>query len=158
MKKIFKNKKIQIFVLVYLTIFTSYFSIITLSKYSGRINGSGQMTIAKWDVSLASNDDSVSVLSGSNGTTYNLNVVSASDVGIDYYITINNIPTGVAVLLDGVEATVNAGVAEFGKVGSIYANDSNKTKTHTLTFKAPLGTNSVTNRAVGIDVKFVQIN
>lgn len=159
MKGILKNKKVRVFIFIYIIILSSYFSIYTFSKYIGRVNGDGQIGVAKWNVSLAGDSDSISVMSGGNGVVYNLDVTSNSQVGIDYYVSMSGVPDGVSVSLDeGGELIATDGVINFGKVGTIYANAEEKTVNHKLTIKASLEANGVTNKNVNIDVKFIQIN
>ena len=158
MKEILKNKKIRLFVFMYFIFLSLYFSIYTFSKYSGRVNGNGELSVAKWDISLASENNSISLMGGGSSVNYNLNVTSNSDVGIDYYVTISNIPNGVILTVDGRDPITINGDVDLGKVGTIYANDETKTKTHVLNFKAPLGIGEVSNKDILVNVKFIQTN
>ena len=67
-------------------------------------------------------------------------------------------PAGVEVDLDnsGNYRTQSTGTIRISPAGTINYNDSVKTKTHTLTFRAANGANPITNQEIDIDVEFKQ--
>ena len=82
MKSEKRKKKLVSFLLVYFVLFTSCFSIITLSKYVGISSGSGSNLIAKWDVSIDTSDnssDTLNIIKGKTTQNYILKITSASE-------------------------------------------------------------------------------
>ena len=101
--KFIVKKKFMTFLLVYFVLFTSYFSIITLSKYVGVTNRSGTVAIAKWDVSLDTSDNNsniVSVTIGNTNPTYVLKITSLSETKALYSIVLSDLPEDLEVKLN----------------------------------------------------------
>ena len=135
----------------------------SFAKYADDINKNGEISIAKWDVSVGDSDiDTINVLAGNttdnlDKQTYTLNVTSESEVGVDYTILLGGIPTGVKVILDGVKTySEENNIVVIDNAGTFDAVDYNSTHTHSLTFVAPDGVLPVFNNEVSIDVLFVQ--
>ena len=165
-QKFIIKKKFVTFLFIYLFLFTSYFSIITLSKYVGIINKSGTMAIAKWDVSLDTSANASSTLNMTIGNantnaSYILKITSLSETKANYSIVLSDLPKGVEVKLDNgnYKQQVNNKII-FDDVGYINANaDTNdKTKTHTLTFGVSIGSDTISESEINIDVIFNQEN
>ena len=85
--------------------------------------------------------------------SYTIDVTSQSQVDMIYSIVIDGLPNGVSVALDNGEfiQEVNNKVT-FSNVGTIAYSDENKTKSHTLTFKATSSSNIVNEKEVDINV------
>lgn len=161
-KKIIIRKKFLTFLLIYFVLVTSNFSILTLSKYVGIIGKSGTATVAKWEVSTDTSDntsDTLNMIIGNTQESYIIKITSTSDVKAIYSITLSNLPSGLEVMLDNgnYQTQVNNTIT-FNNVGYINANDTTRTKTHTLTFNVPIGTSSIDASNIDIDVVFNQIN
>ena len=159
-KKIVIKKKFITFLLIYLILFTSYFSVITLSKYVGTTRGAGTTAIAKWEVSVDTSDNdsnTLNLVSGNTTQNYILKLTSTSETVATYSIILSNVPSELEVKLDDgsymmpVDNTIT-----YEDVGYINANASNRTVTHTLTFNAPIDSNILSTNQINIDVKFVQ--
>lgn len=154
-----KNKKILsiIFIVLILAVFIVPFS---FAVYRENALAYGDVISADWNVSLNQTgiDDHLSVVTGSNTATYDLRVTSNSKVDVVYTVVISNLPAGVEVSFDSgaFQSQVNNTVS-FTDVGTILYSDVNKTKTHTLTFKALAGATSITDKEVDIDVTFRQV-
>lgn len=165
-KKIVIKKKFIAFLMVYLVLFTSYFSIITLSKYVGITRNSGIATVAKWEVSTDTSDntsDTLNMTIGNTHPTYILKITSTSEVKAEYSIVLSNLPSDVEVKLDNrntYETPNNNNTITFSNVGYINANASSndRTITHTLTFNVPIGSSSINASEINIDVIFNQVN
>ena len=166
-KKITNKKKLTTFLLIYLILFTSYFSLITLSKYVGTTSGSGTTTIAKWEVSTDTTDNlsnTVDVIIGNTTQSYTLKITSTSDVKAMYSIVLSNVPSDVQVKLENsstyptYQTPTNNNTITFSNVGYINANanSNDRTITHTLTFNVPIDSNTISARGINIDVIFNQ--
>ena len=78
--------------------------------------------------------------------SYTLRVSSDSEVDVVYSIIVDDLPTGVSVKLDnGSFIQETNGEVAFNDVDTILFTDVNKTKTHTLTYKASSSTSLVNN-------------
>ena len=145
------NKKILILASLFLL---TKFSLITFSIFIRDLTGSGVVATAQWNVSLDQSgvNNRLSVVSGRIDSTasYTLNIENNSEVDVVYSIVIDNLPSGITILLDNVESigeTNNKVI--FGDVGTINASD---TVTHTLTFRAESGSSFINNKEVDINV------
>ena len=121
----------------------------------------GTIAAASWNVSLNQNNvnNNLTIIPGTHNDTYTLNVTNNSEVDVNYTVVISNLSPGVEVSFDNgtfQQQDVNNTIT-FTDVGSILYTDTNKTKTHTLTFKANTGATLVTDREVDIDVTIKQI-
>ena len=161
-QKIINQKKFMTFLLIYFVLFISYFSVITLSKYVGKINKPSTMVIAKWDVSLDTSDNASNALNLTIGDTntnpsYILKITSISEVIASYSIVLSNLPDGLEVKIDdqNYRAQENNTII-FENVGYINVNDDTKTKVHTLTFYVPIGSDTITDSEFNVDVVFNQ--
>lgn len=102
-KRVAIIKKIATFSFLYLIFATVHFSMITLSKYTGTVSGSGNSNIAKWNVSLDTSDnesDTLSVTAGTTNPSYTLKLTSQSETKAAYSIILSNLPNGLQVKLD----------------------------------------------------------
>lgn len=163
MKKKFTIKKKYItFLILYFVLFTSYFSVVTLSKYVGTISDSGTKTIAKWEVSTDTSDnesDTLDMVVGNTTQSYTLKVTSTSETKAIYSIVLSNVPNEIQVKLDnGTYQTPTNNVINFNNVGYINANAETRTITHTLTFNVPIDSNTINANEINIDVIFNQAN
>lgn len=172
-KKLRKDKFIK-FLIIYFIFLTLSFTIFTLSKYVGTVNQSGTVTIAKWDVNLNTTtgnegivNDTLNITSGevSQGGVrqdYRLTVTNSSEVAVIYTIIVKDLPTGIKVGIDdGTLQDQDANHQVQFSNNSLYtmtASGSNRTKTHKLTFAAPLGTAEINNKGINVEVVFVQKN
>ena len=137
--------------------------IIPMSYAIYRSYSTGGVTIAaaSWNVSLNQNNvnNNLTIIPGTHNDTYTLNVTNNSEVDVNYTVVISNLSPGVEVSFDNgtfQQQDVNNTIT-FTDVGSILYTDTNKTKAHTLTFKANTGATLVTDREVDIDVTIKQI-
>ena len=162
-QKFIIKKKFITFLFVYLFLFTSYFSTITLAKYVGRINRSGTMAVAKWEVSLDTSDNSSNVLNmiiGNDNTnaSYILKITSLSEAKASYSIVLSDLPNGlVAKLDDGTYKQKVNNKITFDNAGYINA-DAESIKTHTLTFGVLIDSDTISESEINIDVIFNQEN
>ena len=158
-RKMQLKRKIIMLFLIYLAIFTAYFSMSTLSKYTGISSGNGNADIAKWDVSIdtTGSTNPINLVAGNGEQNYNLKVTSNSEVGVKYSIFLSNVPSGIQVFLDGVSYSLQSGNKIIcTDIGSFNAEDSNNEHNHTLTFKALLDSNVPNTNQIDIDVVFTQ--
>ena len=154
------KKKFIVFLFIYFILFTSYFAFNTLSKYASQVNTNDQVSVARFSVSATGNNANIDMIAGNSGSslTYTVTVTSTSEVAANYSIILTSVPTGVKVKLDNgsFESETN-GTINFNNVGTFNANDSNSTRTHTLTFMAEIGTTTQSNTSIGLDVIFTQV-
>lgn len=150
-EKFLKNKKtIMIIAFLLIVIPVSY----ALLKSIAVANGS--LVAATWNVTVnESGNHYMSITPDPNGiqASYTIDVTSQSQVDMIYSIVIDGLPTGVSVSIDNgafVQETNNK--VTFSNVGTIAYSDANKTKSHTLTFKAASSTNFVNEKEVDINV------
>ena len=140
------------------------FAIVAISSTYAIYMSSGSTNVdvqlADWQVFVLNTEqsDDISIVSGVTTSNYLLQVKSLSDVTVGYTVELTNLPDGVEVSIDGGSfvSEVNNAVT-FNNVGTIGVNDTLKTKDHTISFRAPLGTAEVSNIGVNINVKFEQI-
>ena len=162
MKKIKIKKKFINFILIYLFLFTSYFSMITLSKYVGLINGSGTGTIAKWEVYLdtSENDsDVLDIVMGNDTVDYVLKLTSLSETIATYTIELTDVPNDLEVCLDIDECVYPTdNVVSFEDAGYINADASIEDRTiyHTLSFFIPIDSDVDAVNEISVNVIFVQ--
>lgn len=156
-KKTKLKKKFKIFFVLYFTLFTSFFAANTFAKYYGQVNGNGNVSLAKWDVSIDTpdSDSRIDLIAGNTTDSYNLNITSNSDTKTDYTIVISNLPNNMKVSFDGGTSfqTPSNNIVTFS--GTINANAAVKTVNYNLVFDAPIGVNPETYNA-SIDVLFSQ--
>ncbi len=163
MKRKISKKKCLTFLLVYFIFFTSYFSVITFSKYVGVIRDATASTpIAKWDVSMNTgdnDDDYVDVVIGNSSDSFIVTVTSISEIKANYSIVLTNVPSSLRIKLDNgiYKSPVNNKIT-FDNAGSINANATNRTVNHTLTFDVPINSDTITNNIININVIFTQAN
>ncbi len=152
------DRKKWLYSLLFLIVFTSIFSAMTLAKYGSNHSTTPDYTIAKWSVST--NNDSnktINLVSGNNEATYTVRVTSTSEVAATYSIELTSVPSNTEVKLDSGSfvSPNNSGTILFGNVGTINTGNSSE-HVHTLTFKADLNETEMSNRTVGVNVIFVQ--
>ena len=129
----------------------------SLAIYRNIANKNNNVASAQWNVVLNQSNvnNYISVVAGDNtsSASYTVNITSTSEVDITYSIVVDNVPTGVTVSLDnGSFQTPSNNTVIFSNVSTINYSDVNKTKSHSLTFKAAAGTTYVTDNEIDIDV------
>ena len=155
------KKKYIVFLSMYALFFVSCFTLITLAKYTSLLNRNGNVSVAKWDVSIAGDNNITlpTMVIGKSSTyqDYNLTVTSLSEVGINYSVIITNVPEGVQIQVDdGNIYNEDNNKITITNLGSFSASDINTTHTHKLSFIVPIDTDTITNQAIDIDIVFVQ--
>jgi len=154
-KKSFIIPVVVVAILMLLTITSSY------SAYRSAFQANGTIGLATWNVVLNQEgiDDDLTIIPVTADDTYTLNITSTSKVDIKYTIVISNLPEGVKVALGEGEPKQqnNEHVIMFEDAGTILYNDTEKTKSHTLTFSAVANTTPVDSQEVNIDVIAKQI-
>ena len=154
-----KNKIIKTMIFV-IGISLIFYAVQTFALLRNRASGNGSINTATWSVTRnqSQSGDSIEIVPGLSTDSYTLTVQSNSEVDVIYSIIISNLPTGVKVDLDnsGNYRTPTAGTLRINSAGTINYNDSVKTKTHTLTFRATSGASLVTAQEIDIDVEFKQ--
>ena len=158
------KKKIVKFISIYIACFLVFNAAITIAKYISVTSGTGTKDIAKWEVLYDSSDNvtnKINVVSGNEtqNQTYIIKVTSNSEVKASYSLVLTNVPNDVEAKVDGgnyVSASNNTITLE--DIGTINANASNRTNTHTLKFNTPLNSQVIGENSINIEMKFVQIN
>lgn len=154
-----KKKIIKTLLLIIALLVISY-SVNTFAIFRKIGSGTGTLNTATWSVtrSQSQSGDSIDLTAGTTTDDYILTVQSNSEVDVVYSIIISNLPSGVEVDLDnsGTYLTPTSGTITINNAGTIDYNDSVKTKTHTLTFRATSGATTVSDQSINIDVQFKQ--
>jgi hypothetical protein len=156
------RKKVNIKILILigvLSIFTIPSSYAIFKSYAF---SSEELSSAEWVVSLEQDgiNNDITVLNNSTPVAYTLKVKSLSEVDAIYSVIVSNLPSGVEVAIgDGQFQTPVNNKVTFPDVGIIRYADSieNKTKTHTLYFRAGSGATIVSNRQIDVDVDIKQL-
>ena len=155
------KKKYIVFLSMYALFFVSCFTLITLAKYTSLLNRNGNVSVAKWDVSIAGeNNKTLPTMTIGNSSTYQdytLTVTSTSEVGINYSAVITGVPHGVQIQVDDntIYSETNNTIT-INNLGSFSSNASNSTHTHKLSFIVTIDTDTITNQALYINIVFVQ--
>ena len=160
------KKKFIVFFFICFAFLSSFFIYKSFSKYSTNINKTTTTSVAKWDVSANLPEGSYSIYPNDD-KSFTISVTSNSDVGLTYSIKVSGIPNNSLVSFDdslysdlGTSKTFSKDINN--KDLTISANDTNKTKTHTLRFITTpettgfSGSNTSLNKNVTIDVIFKQ--
>ena len=155
------KKKYVAILSVYALFFISYFSLITLAKYTNLLNRNGNVSVAKWDVALlGENNKTLPTMVIGNSSTYQdytFTVTSTSEVGINYSVIISNVPEGVEIQVDDSDIyNEDNNKITITNLGSFSSKDTNTTHTHKLSFILPIGIDAITNQELDIDVIFTQ--
>ena len=150
-EKFLKNKKIIMIVAFLLIVIP--FSYALLRSIN---NANGNLVAATWNVTVNESGNNYMSIAASPmdiEASYTIDVTSQSQVDMIYSIVIDGLPSGVCVSIDNgefVQETNNK--VTFSNVGTIAYSDTNKTKSHTLTFKATSSSNVVNEKEVDINV------
>ena len=149
------KKKFIVFFSFYVVLLSSFLIAQTVAKFASSASIDGNVSVAKWDVSANIPNATITVApSGIN--TYDLTIVTDSDVSLSYSIMISSLPLKTYVAVDSSNYSSGASSVTFNRVGTIKANATSKTKTHVLKFKTVPEVTEVTNQPVKIDVIFTQ--
>ena len=149
------KKKLSIMIIV--SIFVFFVIPLTYALFKGIINSSAAMNAASYSVTLnqTQEDSYISVVAGDNtsSASYTVNITSTSEVDIIYSIIVDNVPSGVTVSLDNGSFTLPTNnKVIFANVSTINYSDVNKTKSHTLTFKAAASAATLNDEEIDVDV------
>ena len=154
-----KNKIVKTITLV-IGLTLIFYAVHTYALLRSSSNSNGSIKTARWSVTRnqSQSGDSIEIMPGGATDSYTLTVQSDSEVDVIYSIIISNLPAGVEVDLDnsGNYRTQSTGTIRISPAGTINYNDSVKTKTHILTFRATNRANPITNQEIDIDVEFKQ--
>ena len=152
-----KNKLITVKFIILIILLTLIVIPASYAVFKKAQSGTEQADLATWTVTLSEPEESnyLSILPDPNGTnaSYDINITSQAEVDIIYTIVIENLPSGVSVSLDNdsfVPEENNRVI--FSDIYVIAHNANEKTKTHTLTFKADSTASYVDEQEVDINV------
>jgi hypothetical protein len=149
------NKRNKIIICLSILIVVSIFIPLSVAIFKTTANTSGTLSTAAWDVSLNQTgiNNNITLISGVDTQTFTLKVRSNSEVDAIYSIEVGNIPSGVEIKLDnGNFVTPTNNKITFTNAGTILYSSNNKENTHTLTFRSNIGTATVSNRSLTVDV------
>ena len=153
----------KILTIVILVLISSLFVIqSSFALYRRIFNPNGNIAAATWSVTLnqSNEENNLSIVAGDETSTasYTVNITSNSEVDIIYSIVVEDIPSGVHVKLDdGEYQTPSNNEVIFVDVSTINYTDQNKTKSHTLTFKADSNAEDTLNEEININVMTRQV-
>ena len=158
------KKKYIVFLCLYALSFVLYYSSTSLARYATEINQAGNVGVAKWDVSLsgASSETLETITIGDDDTyqEYNLTVTSNSEVALTYSAVLTNVPNDLYIIVDDDETNPHhsqSGTITLNNLGSFEAADQDNTHVHKLKFIVPIGSDTITNQKIDIDVVFSQV-
>ncbi len=157
------KKKYVVFLSSYALLLISYFTMTTFAKYTSLLNVDGKISVAKWDVSIAGQDNIKlpTMYIGDSNTyqSYELSVTSKSETATNYSAIISNVPDGVQIQVDDNDLySESNNVITIENLGSFNATDINNTHKHKFTILVPFGTNPFSDQQLDIDVIFTQID
>ena len=72
----------------------------TFASYRSNIITSGETDVAKWELLVDGDRNSIDLVPGGSSVSYILSVTSKSEVSSTYSIIIDNLPNGVQIALD----------------------------------------------------------
>ena len=150
-EKFLKNKKIIMIVATLLIVIPFSYALLKSIAVAN-----GNIVAATWNVTVNESGNNYMSIAASPmdiEASYTIDVTSQSQVDMIYSIVIDGLPSGVCVSIDNgefVQETNNK--VTFSNVGTIAYSDTNKTKSHTLTFKATSSSNVVNEKEVDINV------
>lgn len=150
-EKFLKNKKIIMIVAFLLIVIPASYALLKSIAVAN-----GNIVAATWNVTVNESGNNYMSIAASPmdiEASYTIDVTSQSQVDMIYSIVIDGLPSGVCVSIDNgefVQETNNK--VTFSNVGTIAYSDENKTKSHTLTFKATSSSNVVNEKEVDINV------
>ena len=154
------KNKFKVFFSLYFVFLTFYLTLFSFSKYIGFITDEKIANIAGWDVSIDDSKnqlDEITLIAGNTQYDYVLAIQSTSEVATTYSIHLKNLPDNINISLDGSAPIKPANnKVTFLGVGSFNANEQNKEKTHSITFSAPLGFQTINNQKIDVEVTFTQ--
>ena len=154
------KKKIVKPLILIITISLAFYAIYTFAILKSSASDTKTLQAATWSVtrSHSQSGDSIEVMPGLTTDDYILTVQSNSEVDVVYKIILSNLPTGIEVSLDGGSyLTPTSGSLTIQTANTVINySDVQKTKTHTLTFRATSGAPLVTDQEIDIDVEFKQ--
>lgn len=153
-----KKKTIVIILSVFVCIFliSSTYSILKKGADSSK-----NIATATWSVELVQDgvNDELSIMPGYTTADYLLKVKSTSEVNVKYDIIISDLPSGVEVDIDHAndyQTQDDNHTITVPNAGTILYTASNKTNTHTLTFRGASNAQVINNQTVTIDVVVTQ--
>ena len=153
-----KQKAICLAIIIFTILFVFVSSSYAVLK--GKTNMSGNIQLASWNVYLNQTgvNNNLTIVPNSLTANYTLNITSIADVDIKYSVIVKSLPEGVEIAFDGGEfqTQVNNTIT-FTDVGLILYTDTEKSKSHTLTFRADINAEAVLEQGVDIDVSVKQI-
>ena len=150
--------KKKILTIIILVLVLSFFVIKgSYALYRNIVNPSADIAAATWSVTLnqAGENNNLSVVAGEENSTasYTVSITSTSQVDIVYSIVVDDIPTGVKVKLDNGEyQTPTNNQVIYVDVSTIDYSDTDKTKSHILTFKADSNAEAALQEEININV------
>ena len=138
MKKYIVNSLIFVFAIIFV-----FCAVRTFALLRNSTNTNGTLDAADWSVTrnYSQTGDSLEIYPGGSTDSYTLTVTSNSEVDIDNLGYES--PTAGSLTIENANTVINY-------------NDSDKTKTHILTFRATSGAQLVTDQEINIDVEFRQ--
>ena len=148
----------KILLIAILVLVLSFFVIKgSFALYRNIVNPNGNIATAIWNVTLNQNgvNNNLAVVKGDENSTasYTVSITSTSQVDIVYSIVVDDIPTGVKVKLDNGEyQTPTNGKVIYVDVSTIDYSDTDKTKSHILTFKADSNAEVALQEEINVNV------
>ena len=157
-----RNKSVYIFIFIYILVLGLCTIFTTFAKYNGMISRNYSTQVAKWNVSVISDEYDIlpTMVIGDDSTfqNYNFSITSISEVAVDYSVIISNVPSGVLVKVDDdIIYEEDNNTILINNLGSFNANDTNSTHNHKLTFMVPIGVETIENAIFDLDVIVTQV-
>ena len=160
-KKVLKFKYLA-YVLIFLTIISSYLALNSVAKYSNTISRGSTKKIAKFDVEyidIESSNNITVTADNSSLTNYRFKIKNLSEVAITCSAVITNLPNGIKVKIDSLPmVTPTNGVATIENFGTINANQSPNEIQYTLSFMSIKEINDMSNVPIDVDIVCNQKN
>ena len=159
-----KNRKINKKKIAALILIICFFaSSMILAKYASSMQSNSSSDVAAWYTIIntsGNRSNTLNLTSGETTASYEIKVVSNSEVALTYEVVLTNVPDGLEVKLDNgtYETPTNNTLTLTSNNCAFSANDSVTDHTHTLTFNDPITTSNDGTSTIGIEVIFTQVD
>lgn len=149
MKKRRLKKKFIIFLMIYVFYLAPYLIITSYSKYESMIKKESSVAIAKWEVSASIPDATLNIISENGYQEYNVDITNNSEVSINGFIILSDIPDGILVSINDSEF-INSDINHQIKYNIELNKESSSN--YQLRFKSKLSSPNLNDYEVNIDV------
>ena len=161
-RRLLISKRIATFIFLYIILFVFFLTynitMKTFSKYASADSKDAEASIAKWEVSLdtENSNNTFNTISGDT-VQYILKIISESEIASCYTVVLSDLPSEIQVSIDGgIFQTPTNNMITYTNLGEFDLDDEETEHTHTLAFLIPLDSNIIDINEINIDVQVSQ--